>query len=890
MMEKPNKSILTFIARAIRKRIDCLLQNTHNHFFCFLPECIGRLPSLFFRLFYSGIKDDKSQLKVIRKIPENAIIVFATQYKSCFEFFYFYSRYKKEKIPFPQVGLNYRFFFLQPVSRVFRIFLANISHLIRFRKFPNPYESDYVKEVLCNGKAGMIPLVEDKGFYKRFVKSKTDPIRYLVEMQTEIDRPVIIVPQLMFFTKNPPRLVPSLLDILFGPEYKPGRLRRIVSLLKKPEKIFVSISTPLNLKRYLEKPENHELSFEQLSVILRRKLQEEVSRHRQSITGPILKPLPELKENILTRKELRSFMEQFAEKRSIPLYKVHKKADAYIAEIASDLNLGLLKVGEVVVRWFCKVMFEDVIVNYDMLDRIRNESHKGSLILVPCHKSHIDYLMLSYIMYTNKMPCPQIAAGKNLSFWPLGPLFRGGGAFFIRRTFRGAVLYAKVFKEYVYKLLQEGFNIEFFIEGGRSRTGKLLMPKLGLLSIIIDSLKNGACNDLIFVPIFIGYDRVLEESAYLHEIEGGKKEEENLLQVIKAGKFLKKRYGKIYIKFQEPISLNAHLRESGKIIQELTQKEQNLLCREMGFRIINGIDQASVVTPHAVVAGAILNIGRENFSYQDLMSLVDTYMTYLMSRSAPLADTIMYENVYAFEHALNSYIGRKFVEKISKKPSKIDFDTGEKNDLSSDIRYRVVENKRVNLEYYKNNSIYFFIPAAYTALSILDTDAFQFSASDIHDRYIFLRDLFQNEFVQDVDISPERYLRKTIKSFIDDAILMPHPTLPDRYNLTSAGFRKLKSFASFLKTFLESYWVVLNYLRQYQKNGISPKDQIKKIQSRGNKMFKRRLISQPESLSRIYYINGVDFFMSHGIKGSDDTEKIDYYGENIRRYLKRLSD
>jgi glycerol-3-phosphate O-acyltransferase len=841
------------------------------------------------RIFYSGIKDDKSQLEVIKEIPKNAIIIFASQYKSYFEFFYFYSRYQKEKIPFPQVGLNYRVYFFQPVLRIFQIFLANISYLIRFQKLLDPYESGYIKEILCDGKAGMLPLIEERGFYKRFVKSKTDPIRYLVEMQTEIDRPVIIVPQLMFFTKKPPRLVPSLIDILFGPEHKPGRLRRIVSLFKKPEKIFISTSSPLNLKSYLENPANHELSFEQISVVLRRKLQEQMSRHRQSITGPSLKPLPELKENILTRKELRFFMKQYAEKRGIPLYKVHKKADAYIDEIASDFNLGLLKIGEVTVRWFCNIMFEDVIVNYDMLNKIRNEFHKGSLILVPCHKSHIDYLMLSYIMYTHKMPCPQIAAGKNLSFWPLGPLFRGGGAFFIRRTFRGAVLYSKVFKEYIYKILQEGFNVEFFIEGGRSRTGKLLMPKLGLLSIIIDAFKNGACNDLIFVPIFIGYDRVLEESAYLREIEGGKKKEENLVQVIKAGKFLRKHYGKIYIKFQEPISLNEHLQKKGKTIRELTSKEQNLLCREMGYRIINGIDQASVVTPHAVVAGAILNIGRENFSYEALMSLVDTYMTYLMSRDIPLADTILYENVYAFEHALNSYISRKFVEKIPQNPVSKNPDIGETDSLSSDILYRVVENKRVNLEYYKNNSICFFIPAAYTALSILDTDAFQFCASDIHHRYIFLQELFQNEFVQNVDIPPERYVRKTIKSFIDEAILMPHPTLPDCYNLTSAGFRKLKSFASFLKTYLESYWVVLNYLKRYPKDTGSPKDKIKKIQSSGNKMYKQKLISQPESLSRMYFINGVDFFVSHGIKGAEDIEKIEYYGESIHRYLHRLS-
>ena len=229
------------------------------------------------------------------------------------------------------------------------------------------------------------------------------------------------------------------------------------------------------------------------------------------------------------------------------------------------------------------------------------------------------------------MPCPHIAAGKNLSFWPLGPIFRSGGAFFIRRTFKGAVLYSKVFSEYVYKILEEGFNIEFFIEGGRSRTGKLLQPKLGLLSILLSAFREGGGDDLIFVPVFIGYDRVLEESAYLHELEGGEKKPESLLQVIKARKFLKRRYGRIYIRFHDGISLNDLLAQQGKTIQEMTVKEQNGLCRQLGYQLVNAIDNVSVITPHAVVAGAILNGGKQRFSYNHLMDDVQTYMNYLMS-------------------------------------------------------------------------------------------------------------------------------------------------------------------------------------------------------------------------------------------------------------------
>jgi glycerol-3-phosphate O-acyltransferase len=140
-----------------------------------------------------------------------------------------------------------------------------------------------------------------------------------------------------------------------------------------------------------------------------------------------------------------------------------------------------------------------------------------------------------------------------------------------------------------------------------------------------------------------------------------------------------------------------------------------------------------------------------------------------------------------------------------------------------------------------------------------------------------------------VDKTPEYYIRKTIKIFIDEAIIIPHPTLPDSYNLTSAGFRKLKLFAAFLKTFFESYWIVLNFFIRQPAKELSPKDRLKKVQSRGNRMYKRRLIERPEALSKIYYMNALDYFSSQGIKSAEDTEKIEYYSEKIQRYLNLLT-
>jgi glycerol-3-phosphate O-acyltransferase len=427
-------------------------------------------------------------------------------------------------------------------------------------------------------------------------------------------------------------------------------------------------------------------------------------------------------------------------------------------------------------------------------------------------------------------------------------------------------------------LLEEGYNIEQFIEGGRSRTGKLLMPKLGLLSILMKAYQNGACKDMLIVPIYVGYDRIIEEKSYLNELGGGQKEPENILQVFRARKFLKKRYGKIYIQFHEPISVNQLLSQYGRPLADMKSKELNAITRKLGYQIINAINRVTVVTPHGLVAGAILNFTKEQFSNGELLSVIATYMKYLATQNAKLADTIVSDQQRAFDKVMESYTQRKFIEPISKN----------KEETDTEKKFLINENRRLHLEYYKNTCIAFFIPAAYTAMAILEKDSFRFSASDLHAGYGFWQSFFKYEFAYDVDIRSKFHVRKSVKALIDDGIVIPHQTLPDTYDVTPAGFRKLKLFAFFLKTYFESYWIVLNFFMRNPQDAVKPKDRIKKITARGNRMYKRKEIERKEALSKVTYQNAIEFFTSKGIKGSDNTEKIETYASAIQNALKYL--
>lgn len=856
-----------------RTMIDRMLKGTHHHYLFQLSPRSGLVPWLAKR-FYSGIDIAQRHLRILKTLPPDAIVVYTIKFRSQFEYLFYHYRYQQEKVPVPELSFGMRPWLIQPISRLLRSILAHTDWLLRKRQWLNPYRNEFWRQELLDGRTALLPLLEKHGFYRRFVKAQTDPLRFLIELQQTTERPVILVPHLMFLSKTPPPSIPRLRDVVFGTEQRPGLVRRLFTLLRQPGKVFAEISQPLDLKSFILEVGPKETNTEYLALMLRRELLLQHNRHRQSITGPVVKSHEEFKESVLSGQRLREFMTRYSESRNTTIYEVRKQADSYLDEIAAKYNHTFVSWASKPVDWLLETMYDGMVVDEEGLQRVKMMSQKGPLILVPCHKSHMDYLILSYLFYTYNMPAPHTAAGKNLSFWPMGPLFRAGGAFFVRRSFSGAVVYSKVFSEYITKLLEEGFNIELFIEGGRSRSGKLLMPKLGFLMLLFNAFKNNVCNDMIFVPVYIGYDQVLEETAYLQELTGGKKEPENISQVLQARRFLKRRYGKIYINFHTPISFNEMIADLGTSFEEMPSKEQNALCRNLGWRIINAIDEVSVVTPHALVASAVLNAAATRFTSAELMQIVETYLAYLTSQGAKLADTLIVDPPRACEQALENYVQRKFIE----------LPGGEKEMPVEIAQYALPAAKRLPLEYYKNNCIAYFVPAAFTAISILEMDAFQFSKSALNERYLFLQDFFKYEFAYNDQKSEEVTVRKTIKAFIDDAILIPHPTLPDTYQITSAGYRKLKLFARFLLTYFESYWVVLNYYKQTPRKQAVAKDRIKRIQSLGKSMLKEEEIQLAESLSKLNYENGISFFTSHGVRGAENTEKIDMYENAIRNF------
>jgi len=465
-------------------------------------------------------------------------------------------------------------------------------------------------------------------------------------------------------------------------------------------------------------------------------------------------------------------------------------------------------------------------------------------------------------MYT-----PRIAAGKNLAFWPMGHIFRKSGAFFIRRSFAGARLYSEVFIRYIKALLEEGHPIEFFIEGGRSRNGKLVLPKTGFLSILLQAYHEGFCDDLMFVPTSIIYDRIIEEKSYIKEIGGDIKKRENLKQVIRARHFLKRKYGKIYVRFNQPFSLKEYIQERG-----LTGKDSH---HKLAYHLINAINEVSVVTPLSLFATAILANHRRGFHYSELLQTVEILLEFLKRYEAPLANTLS-DPEKAIRETLSLLISWKVVDCL------------EDAEKEEETFYYVDEEKKLELEYYKNSIIHFFVPHALVAISLLTGTEEVKEPDSIVSDYAFLRDLFKKEFV----FTEEDDLQEEVSSLIEYFLVSKFLTPSERtvgYKITKLGFDRLPIWAALAKTFLESYWIAARSIGQRKGKGDKKRDDLKHMDFMGKRFHKLGLIDHIGALSRINYSNATGFINEYILNLSEDsvehtssaTEKLSQLGQRL---------
>lgn len=361
-----------------------------------------------------------------------------------------------------------------------------------------------------------------------------------------------VVPVFITWGRTPGKGKPGLGDLI---TYKaaPSWLRKLFIVLFLGRDNFVNYSKAVSARTMA----NQHGSDQSIAQKLVRVASTHFHRKRQSMTGPTLLERQELNNSVLGSDAVRRAMAEESRAKKVSHEKAKERAQSYITEVAADYREGLIRFGDRILTRIWNKIYNGISVGH--AERIRELAANGhEIIYVPCHRSHMDYLLLTYVIYHEGMVTPHIAAGINLNFWPVGKIFRRCGAFFLRRSFAGNKLYTAVFREYLELLFNKGYSVKYYPEGGRSRTGRLIPPKTGMLAMTIQAMLKGVNRPVSLVPVYIGYENVMEVKSYLNELKGSKKKKESNLQVFTAIKKLK-NYGHGYVNFGEPIQLNQFL-------------------------------------------------------------------------------------------------------------------------------------------------------------------------------------------------------------------------------------------------------------------------------------------------------------------------------------------
>lgn len=360
------------------------------------------------------------------------------------------------------------------------------------------------------------------------------------------------------------------------------------------------------------------------------------ARQRLAATGPKLPVRQDLFNKLLTSKAIEKAVEEEAAAKKISIAKAQKNAVDIMEEIAANFTYETLRVTDRVLSWTWNRLYQGIRVHN--AERVRQLAQDGhGIVYVPCHRSHMDYLLLSYVLYHQGLVPPHIAAGINLNFWPAGPIFRRLGAFFIRRTFKGNKLYATVFREYLGELFSRGYSVEYFVEGGRSRTGRLLEPKTGTLAMTIQAMLRGGNRPITIVPVYIGYEHVMEVGTYANELRGATKEKENLWQVVRTMRRLR-NLGMGYVNFGEPIPLLTHLnhhvpnwRDSIDPIETPRPSWLTPTVNQIANKLMININNAAAANAMNLCCTALLASRQRALTREQLLEQLDCYQQLLQN-------------------------------------------------------------------------------------------------------------------------------------------------------------------------------------------------------------------------------------------------------------------
>ena len=678
-------------------------------------------------------------------------------------------------------------------------------------------------------------------------------------------RPILLVPQVFVWTRSQDERKQNIVDALFGPREWPGKMRTVTQFLMNYRHVTLRAGEPIDLQDFLRDTaqpatdEDDAVTVRRLTYALLRRLE----RERRAVLGPTKKPPDRLRDQVVRSPRLQKVIRDMAGAGGQEQRVLGYRAIDMLKELESEIDPNALRALDVAFDQTVLRMYSGFEIDEAGIERLRAAAKDGSLVLLPSHKSHVDYIMLTRIFMHANMPVPLVAAGDNLSFFPLGPILRRGGAFFIRRSFRGDRLYGAVVDAYMRRLILDGWPLEFFLEGGRSRSGKLLPPKLGLLSIVVDAVlgatDSGPRRKVYFCPISIGYERVVEEREYVRELTGGEKKKEDVRGLFHAAESALGRYGRLNVQFGELLTLEGVLAELGASQKsgrtELTPARRRALVTRLAYRVMNEINRVTAVTPSALVAAALLTHGRRGISHADLTEHCERIASFLRAEGARFTPSAtrpgaVREACELFHRAGNLEVhepGPVGERKAKPRPG-------------PEATYVVPDVARLSLDIAKNLLVHFFVTRAMLATPLVRGPLMR---AELAEQAQALSRLFKYEFQFRADATYEQIFTETLDAMLAAGDI---ETTDGTFTLTRAG----ELHARMIRSFVEGYRVAARACAALLKGPLLPKDLAKRAMTTGERMFLAGEVQAREAITRGTIENAFLAFVDQGYLGRSD--------------------
>jgi len=563
----------------------------------------------FARRFFGHFELRPETVAELRRLASSGSVVYVMRYASRLDYFLFNTLFLREGLRLSRFANGIRFYYYRPFPEWLRI------ALFRRRATPHALEHErargFARNLTQSGEPFFLflrtarPLSWLRGRRGAALeaKSELDLLEEVVRTVFATDHRVHLVPLALFWRKGP-RGRRRFLNLSYGAGTRPSDLAKVTSFLTTYRDLAVRVGEPIDLAGFVADRRGE--GPEAVTRKLRRAILLFLYREEKAVEGPTLRPLHVVQDAILEHAAVAEGIRELAGEKGIPVESARLRALQMVREIAANMNSTFLALLNAVVQAVMRRLFARIEVSG--LEKVAGYARRHPIVLVPSHRSYFDFVIISSLFYTNHLVPPHIAARENMGFGPFGFLWRRCGAFFLRRSFDDP-LYKRVFRAYVAYLIGEGFTQEFFIEGGRSRTGKTLAPRLGMLTWNVEAFLDGKRRDLFFVPIAITYEQLVEEGAMVGELEGEQKQDESVLGLVRARKYLQRRFGSVFVNFGEPISLGDAI---GPNRERLAGEEpepvaaRRAFIEHLGNRIVERINWAVVANASSVAASALL--------------------------------------------------------------------------------------------------------------------------------------------------------------------------------------------------------------------------------------------------------------------------------------------